>query len=166
MSVSRFVAVCVLVAAVAGLVSCGDDGGSGGEDTSSRESDVYAAIVVSVSADEPHEEEQTPIVYVSPFPNDKPIPLDVQVGVVDTVGDDAVVRFVDDEEQAIDKDAEGEPVIDDAVLVRLGTVPPEGTTVTVAAELYHNDNDIIPAEYEVTEGSDGWVAIQQSTASG
>ena len=163
-SFSRFVA-CLVIVTLAVLTSCGDDGGSG-EDTSSRDSDVYAAIVRTVAAGEPHEEEQKPIVYVTPFPNDKPIPLDVQVGVVDGVADDAVVRFVDEEDQAIDKDAEGAPVLDDAVLVRIGTVPPQGTTVTVAAELYHNDNDITPTEYQVTEGPDGWVATAKSTASG
>ena len=93
--------------------------------------------------DQPHEEDETPIVYVTPFPNEKPIPLDVQVGVVDAVADNATVRFVDEEDQAIDKGAEGEPVVDDGVLVRIGTVPEEGTTVTVPAELYHSDNDIV-----------------------
>ena len=113
------------------LASCGDDGGSG-DDTSSRDSDVYAAIVRSVAADQPHEDDETPIVYVTPFPNEKPIPLDVQVGVVDAVADNATVRFVDEEDQAIDKGAEGEPVVDDGVLVRIGTVPEEGTTVSGA----------------------------------
>jgi len=163
-SFSRFVASVGMTALVI-LASCGDDGGSG-DDTSSRESDVYAAIVRSVAADEPHEEDETPIVYVTPFPNEKPIPLDVQVGVVDAVAEDATVRFVDEEEQAIDKDAEGEPVVDDGVLVRIGTVPEEGTTVTVPAELYHTANDIVPTEYEVTEGTDAWTATQQSSASG
>ena len=78
----------------------------------------------------------------------------------------AAVRFVDEEDQAIDKDAEGEPVVDEGVLVRIGPVPEQGTTVTVPAELYHDDNDIVPTEYKVTEGSDGWTATQQSTASG
>lgn len=147
------------------ISACGDDGGSG-DDTSSRDSDVYAAIVRSVAADQPHEEDETPIVYVTPFPNEKPIPLDVQVGVVDSVADNATVRFVDEEDQAIDKGAEGEPVVDDGVLVRIGTVPEEGTTVTVPAELYHSDNDIVPTEYQVTEGTDSWTATEKSTASG
>ena len=127
---------------------------------------MYAAIVRSVAASEPVEAEQTPIVYVTPFPNDKAIPLDVQVGVVDAVADDAVVRFVDKEDQAINKDSENQSVIDDAVLVRLGPVPPQGTTVTVAAELYRDENDITPTEFKVTEGPDGWVATATSTASG
>jgi hypothetical protein len=159
-SFSRFV-VSVVVATLFVVTACGDDGGSG-DNTSSRDSDVYAAIVRSVAADQPHEEDETPVVYVTPFPNEKPIPLDVQVGVVDSVADEATVRFVDEEEQAVNKDAEGAPVVDDGVLVRIGTVPEEGTTVTVPAELYHNDNDIVPTEYEVTEGTDSWTATQQT----
>jgi ABC-type Fe3+-hydroxamate transport system substrate-binding protein len=159
--------VCIAVAALVFIAACGDDSGSSGEGTSSRESDVYAAIVVAVAADEPHDEETKPIVYVSPFPNEKAIPLDVQVSVVDSVADDAVVRFVDKEEQAINKSSDNQSVIDDGVLVRVGPVPEDGTTVTVPAELYHDENTIMPTEFKVTQGSDGsWVATQQSTASG
>jgi hypothetical protein len=164
-SLRRWVALLLVGAAVLTVSSCGDDGGSR-SDSSSRESDVYAAIVRAVAADEPQEEGQKPIVYVTPFPNDKAIPLDVQVSVVDSIADDVVVRFVDDEDQAINKDAEDQPVIDDAVLVRVGPVPVQGTTVTVPAELYIDANHITPTEYEVTEGADGWVATEQSTASG
>ena len=164
-SLRRWVALLVVGAAALAVSSCGDDGGSS-SDSSSRESEVYTAIVRAVAADEPQQEEQTPIVYVTPFPNDKAIPLDVQVSVVDSIADDAVVRFVDDEDQAINKDAQDQPVIDDGVLVRLGPVPAQGTTVTVPAELYVDENHITPTEYKVTEGADGWVATQQSTASG
>ena len=158
--------VCVAVAALVFMAACGDDSGSSGEGKSSRESNVYAAIVVAVAADEPHDEETKPVVYVSPFPNDKPIPLDVQVSVVDSVADNAVVRFVDKEEQAINKDSDNQSVIDEGVLVRIGPVPEQGTTVTVPAELYHDENTIMPTEFKVTEGPNGWVATQQSTASG
>src|SRR5215467_14588467 len=92
--------MCVGIAALVFMAACGDDSGSSGEGTSSRESDVYAAIVVAVAADQPQEQEAKPIVYVTAFPNDKPIPLDAQVSVVNSVADDIVVRFVDKEEQA------------------------------------------------------------------
>jgi hypothetical protein len=36
----------------------------------------------------------------------------------------------------------------------------------VPAELYHSDNDIVPTEYQVTEGTDSWTATEKSTASG
>ncbi len=136
------------------ISACGDD--DGGQDTSSREADVYAAILVDVASAEPHTE-STPIVYVAPLGNEKPIPLDVQVSVVDAVADTAVVRFVDEADQAINKDDDGAPVIDDAVLVRLGAVPPDGPTVSVPGELYHTQSDASPVEYKVTETSDGWV---------
>lgn len=154
----------VALACVALLVTsaCGDD--DGGQDTSARESDVYAAILVDVASTEPHTE-STPIVYVAPLGNEKPIPLDVQVSVVDSVADTAVVRFVDEADQAINKDDDGAPVIDDAVLVRLGAVPPEGgPTVSVPGELYHTEVDALPVEYKVTETPDGWVVNERVLA--
>jgi hypothetical protein len=96
---------------------------------------VYAAIVTSVAGAEAADE-STPIVYVAPLGNDKPIPLNVQVAVVDSVADAAVLRFVDKAEQAINQDDDTEPVIDDAVLVRLGEVPESGASVNVPGELY------------------------------
>ncbi len=123
---------------------------------------MYTAILVTVAAAEPHAEE-TPIVYVAPLGNEKPIPLDVQVSVVDAIADDAVVRFVDEADQAIDKDAEDAPVLDDAVLVRLGAVPPDGATVTVPGELYRTQSETSPVEYKVTETADGWVVMSATT---
>ncbi len=159
-SVRRVAVVAVLAAAVL-LAACGDDDG-GAQDTSSRESDVYAAILGTVAASEPHVDE-TPIIYVAPLGNDKPIPLDVQVSVVDAVADDAVVRFVDEADQAIDQEDDGEPVIDDAVLVRLGAVPPDGRTVNVPGEVYHTKSDTSVVEYKVTQTADGWVVTSPAT---
>ena len=142
------------------LASCGDD--SGGQNTSSRESDVYAAILTTVAAEEPPADE-TPILYVAPLGNEKAIPLDVQVSVVDAMAKLATVRFVDDADQAIDQEADGAPVIDDALLVRLGAVPPDGTTVRVPGELYRTETDTSPVEYEVSETANGWVVKSTAT---
>ena len=66
-------------------------------------------------------------------------------------------HFNEPADQAINKDDDGAPVIDDAVLVRLGAVPPEGPTVSVPGELYHTQSDTSPVEYKVMETPDGWV---------
>ena len=153
-TIRRLVAFLVVGAAALTVSSCGDD--SSGKDTSSRESDVYAAIVTSVAAAETADE-STPIVYVAPLGNEKPIPLNVQVAVVDSVADAAVLRFVDKADQAINQDDDTEPVIDDAVLVRLGAVPESGATVNVPGELYRTKADASPVVYVVNETPDGWV---------
>ena len=104
---------------------------------------MYAAIVTDVAGAEAADE-STPIVYVTPLGNEKPISLTVQVAVVDSVADDGSVRFVDKAEQAINQDEDAEPVIDDAVLVRLGEVPESGASVNVPGELYHTKADAEP----------------------
>ena len=84
---------------------------------------------------------------------------------VDAIADVAVVRFVDEAEQAIDQDGEGEPVLDDGLLVSLGSVPPDGSSVHVPGELYRTAADTSAVEYEVNETADGWVVIQARSAS-
>ena len=147
-------------AATLSVSACGDD--ASGQTTSSRESDVYAAILTTVAADEPPAD-ATPILYVAPLGNEKAIPLQVQVSVVDALAKDATVRFVDDADQAIDQEADGAPVIDDAVLVRLGAVPPDGASMRVPGELYRTASDTSPVVYEVSETADGWVVKSATT---
>jgi hypothetical protein len=159
----RGAGVALVSAALLATAACGDDDETSG--ASSRDSDVYTAILDNVAAEQPVEDEEMPILYVAPLGNEKPFPLDVQVSVVDATADLAVVRFVDEAEQAIDKDGDGEPVIDDGVLVSLGSVPPEGASVHVPGELYRTAADTSAVEFEVSETTDGWVVIQARSAS-
>jgi hypothetical protein len=155
--------VALVSAALLAAPACSDDDET--PDSSSRDSDVYTAILDNVAAEQPVEDEETPVVYVAPLGNEKPIPLDVQVSVVDATADIAVVRFVDEAEQAIDQDGDGEPVIDDGVLVSLGSVPPDGSSVNVPGELYRTAADTAVVEYEVSETANGWIVIQARLAS-
>ncbi len=104
--------------------------------------------------------------YVAPLGNEKPIPLNVQVAVVDSVADAAVLRFVDKAEQAINQDDDTEPVIDDAVLVRLGEVPESGASVNVPGELYRTKADAEPVVYVVNETANGWVVASTKAPAG
>ncbi len=162
-SIRRLVAFLAVGAAAITVSSCGDD--SGGKDTSSRESDVYAAIVGDVAAAETAGE-STPVVYVAPLGNEKPIPLSVQVAVVDSVADAAVVRFVDKADQAINQSDDSRPVLDDAVLVRLGEVPESGVTVNVPGELYRTKADASPVVFLVNETANGWVVASTKAPAG
>jgi hypothetical protein len=161
-SIRQGAVVALVGAALLATVACGDDDET--SDSSSRDSDVYSAILDTVAAAEPAEDEETPLLYVAPLGNEKPMPLDVQVSVVDATAEVAVVRFVDEVEQAIDQDGDGEPVIDDGVLVILGSVPPDGSSVHIPGELYRSAADTALVEYEVSETADGWVVIQARPA--
>jgi hypothetical protein len=159
-SIRRLVALVAVGAATLVASACGDD--SNGQNRSSRESDVYAAILIAVAADEPPAD-ATPILYVAPLANEKAIPLQVQVSVVNALASDATVRFVDDADQAIDQEADGAPVLNDALLVRLGAVPPDGASVRVPGELYRTETDTSPVVYDVSETANGWVVKTATT---
>ncbi len=150
----------LLLAALAGvalaLVACGDDKKRVDD---SRESDVVSAIVQSVARDVGRMDDETPVVFVAPLADNKPMDLSVQVAVVENVKKDATVRFVDDFDEAIDHDSEGEPVLEDGVLLRLGTVPETGNDVHVPAERYRSAADGSALEFSVSKVANAWVAV-------
>jgi hypothetical protein len=145
-----------LAAAALALVACGDDKK---RVDGSRESDVVSAIVQSVARDVGRMDDQTPVVFVAPFADTKPMDLGVQVAVVENVKHDATVRFVDDFDEAIDHDSDGEPVLNNGVLLRLGTVPVTGNDVRVPAERYRSASDGSALEFSVRKVADTWVAV-------
>jgi hypothetical protein len=148
--------VAALAAVALALVACGDDKK---RVDGSRESDVVSAIVQSVARDVGRVDDQTPVVFVAPFADNKPMDLGVQVAVVENVKKDATVRFVDDFDEAIDHDSDLEPVLDHGVLLRLGAVPETGNDVRVPAERYRSANDGSALEFSVRKVADTWVAV-------
>jgi hypothetical protein len=145
-----------LLAAAFALWSVVACGGDDRQETAPPEPAVYAAIIRAAAADRPSD--GTPVVFVGPLDEAESFPLDLQVSVVEALGDDATVRFVDKAEEAIDVDADDQPVLDDGVLLRLGPVPPSGSTVVVDAGRFLTGSEAWSLEFTVSERSDGWSA--------
>lgn len=82
--------------------------------------------------------DEQPNVIVAPV--DEPLALDNQVAIIEQVGDGYDVKFVDDAATAVDKDAEGRPTHDDALLIILGRIPAEPPYV-LRVETYRNADD-------------------------
>lgn len=113
---------------------------SGGPNEHERQASIYAAIIQALAPDTPPDpgaepEEFDRVVYAGSLRDDEDIPLEVQAAVVEALEDFATVRFIDVRSEAIDDTADGEPVIEDGVLVLLGSVP-SGPSPSVEAERY------------------------------
>jgi hypothetical protein len=96
------------------------------------------------------------VVYVAPLGDGRPFSLDLQVAVVRKVGDAATVRFVDEFSEAIDVEADRKPVLDDGVLLWLGSVTSGDGVVTVEAERFRSAADGGALTFRLDEVGDGW----------
>lgn len=109
-----------------------------------REIDVYEAILRWI-IDHTEEavsdaDDETRTVFVDNLGPEE-ISLDTQVELVVRLADEANLRFVDELEEAIDVDLEGQPVRDGAVLVGLGLMQEE-TPIEVRGEVYLDADDV------------------------
>jgi hypothetical protein len=128
-------------------------------DDDERTSAIYAAViraVVSEGATTTRDDSDVPV-FVVAADEQTPIPLEVQVAVSSKLEDFATLRFVDERSEAVDETEPGRPVLQHGVLVALGEVPSSGTTVTVEAERYENEDDHRSYEINVEEVDATWV---------
>lgn len=144
-------------AAVLAVSACGTP-----DSSDERTAGVYAAVIAAVAEEGPGEFRALEghaerVVYAGPLEDDVEIPLEVQVAVVEELRNEdyATVRFVDDREEAVAAGTEGEPVLEDGVLVLLGDVSENGEA-TVEAELYVHADDVAGFTVHADEASGDW----------
>jgi hypothetical protein len=155
--VAPFVAAAMAVTLAVG--SCG----SGGPSEHEREANVYAAVIRALALDEPADpgaetEELDWVVYAGSLDEERVISLEVQAAVVEMLEDFATIRFVDEKAEAIDDTADGEPVLDDGVLVLLGAVP-TGRSPSVDAERYVDLDDDEHFRIGLERTNDNWSIV-------
>jgi hypothetical protein len=102
-------------------------------------------------------DEAPPVVFAVPRSDAKPIALPVQAAIVDDLADEVAVRFVDDDNEAIDGTVDDRPV-KEGVLLRLGPVPPTGDPVEVTADRYLTMTDQELLTLLVRSSDDTWSA--------
>ncbi|HET6663984.1 MAG TPA: hypothetical protein VFG94_06985, partial [Acidimicrobiales bacterium] len=132
-----------------------------------REANVYAAVIRALAPDGPADrgaetEELERVVYAGSLDEENAIPLEVQAAVVEVLEDFATIRFVDEKAEAVDETEDGEPVLEDGVLVLLGAVP-AGRSPSVDAERYVDlDND---EQFQVSleRSNDDWSIVDMDT---
>lgn len=144
----------VLTALTVALAACG----SGDPQTNERDADVYAAVIEAVATDEPIDPDSgddPTVVYAATADEDDGISLDVQAAVVEQLEDVLTIRFVDERDEAVDDSERSEPVLEEGVLVVLGTVPP-GLSPSVEAERYLDRFHIEELRVDVERSGDDW----------
>jgi hypothetical protein len=157
----------LLVVALAVTLAAGSCG-SGAPSEHEREANVYAAVIRALAPDGPADlgaetEELERVVYAGSLDEENAIPLEVQAAVVEMLEDFATIRFVDEKAEAIDETEDGEPVLEDGVLVLLGAVP-AGRSPSVDAERYVDlDND---EQFQVSleRSNDEWSIVDEAVA--
>jgi hypothetical protein len=87
--------------------------------------------------------------------------LEVQAAVVEMLEDFATIRFVDKKTEAIDDTADGEPVLDDGVLVLLGAVP-AGRSPSIDAERYVDLDDDEHFRISLERSDNAWSIVDLS----
>jgi hypothetical protein len=145
----------LLIAVALAVASCDDDD----SEPRAHDAEAYAAVIQAIAPDPPGEpvEELDRVVFVGPIDEDVNISLGVQASVVEDLEQFATIRFVDDRKEAIGGDETG-PVMNDGVLVLLGTVPP-GRSPTIRAERYVDVDDVARFRVTVRGSDDVWNVV-------
>jgi hypothetical protein len=129
----------------------------------SREGHVIIATVRDVLTEQPPpaDPDDLPVVFVVGV-GEHEIGADVQAEVTRELDEDAVVRFADERDEAVEEDEAHVPVIDAGVLLVLGEVPGEGDTVEVAVEVYRSDQDWSRRVLTIASGPSQWTVTSSS----
>ena len=130
--------------------------GSGDPSEHEREANVYAAVIRALALDEPADpgaetEELDRVVYVGSLDEERAISLEVQAAAVEMLEDD-------EKAEAIDETEDGEPVLEDDVLVLLGAVP-TGRSPSVDAERYVDLDDHEHFQVSLERSNDEWSIV-------
>ena len=140
----------MLLAAAAFAAGCGD------EEPAARDVDPAAALtaIVEWQVDEQEPviddtgEVLLPVIYLVAGAGGT-IDVGAQAAVASAATDVATVRFADDMADAFDIGLEGEPVIDDGVLLLIGTMPEPARTVVVSLERFTDSTTSESLELEI-----------------
>lgn len=102
-----------------------------------------------------------PVVYVVPVSGES-LAIETQVGVIETLAEQADVRFLDDVTAAVDEESSDQPPLDEATLIGLGTFSAE-PPYTIRVELYRGRDRIDGRLLTIRREDEGWVVIDAET---
>jgi hypothetical protein len=146
---------------VTSLVAAGcGDGGEQADKPDSVEA-VADAYVAALDATLPptDDDEERPVVYVWQF-GEKPISLDDQVVVIDSLAELYDVRFVDEADAAVDPEVTLVPPRDHGLLVGVGPVTVDAPH-TMRVEIYWNEDDIEAVVLTLVRRDEAWTVTAE-----
>ena len=140
----------LLFAAVLSLLAAACGGGDDPPVPAPDASAYAAALMPFLPRADP---EDHPKVFVAPL--DGPLSLEEQVAVIETVGEGYDLSFVDDASAAVEADTDGRPVLDDGVLLIVGTIPAAPPYVT-RVETYRRESEQSASLVTLVWRTDHW----------
>ncbi len=152
---ARFGVLCVAALTVV-AAACGT---SPAKATDTGTAEAYTAVLKHLLPS-PIPDDDKPVVYVAPFPNQKAIALETQVDVIADLAELATVRFVDELSEAVDADSPDSPAKGSEVVL-LGPLVTTGEVTEVEAQRYASESDQVRYRFRVSStASGGWEAQQ------
>ena len=153
--------VVVSVLALVALTGCGDDT-DGGATPAQVDAQAYVAAV-SWFADRapPPEDDELLAVFLDGLVDD--LPIEVQVEVLDLLEDELDVRFIDDDEEAVEEELEGAPVRKEGLLLRLGPLVEREDGTEVDVERYEGEDEASRYRLVVESSGDEWRVVGEPT---
>lgn len=146
----------VVVAILCVVTACGGD-----EPAAEPPGAAAYAMVIARFLPPALGDDALPVVFVVPV-NGESLALDTQVTVIDTLAEQADVRFVDDVEAAVDEESSDQPPHDAGTLVGLGRFSAE-PPYTVRVELYRGVDRVEGRLLTVRNDDGSWVVIASET---
>lgn len=136
------------------LASCSPDGGP---DPDLRTARIYeAALRWALDTDPPPPPDGGDLIAVYVASSDgSSIATQAQLEVVNTMRDEATLRFTDAQDDALDEDVEGRPVKDEGVLVVVGLVA-DRSPLDLEIQVYRNEVDDRSYVLRMAGGGDSW----------
>jgi hypothetical protein len=157
----------LLLVATAGAVLFSCD--RNGDDAGSRRVDVLVAAIRDVVGDQSdvNAGEALPVVFVVKV-GEQGVAATVQADVAAELHDEVDVRFADERDEAIETEAVGQPVHDSGVLLVVGDIPEEGSTIDVPIEIYRSEDEASSIVFTLVGGASSWAvtATSQVTLAG
>lgn len=139
------------------IAACGSDG-SGAAPTVEPAGALTAVVGWAVDGLEPVVDDagdvEPPVVYIAAKSSDT-IGAGVQAAVVEATTDTATVRFADDRHEAVDDNADKQPVKDDGIMLVVGEFPTSTRVVTLEVELYRALDDAASYVVEISAAPAG-----------
>lgn len=106
-------------------------------------------------------DDDLPVVFVVSV-GEEQLSAGVQADVASALRDEIDVRFSDARDEAIDADAEMEPVRDDGVLIVLNGVPKLGNPALVTVEIYKTRHEHVKLVFSVVPVGEEWEITETS----
>lgn len=129
----------------------------------SRDGHILIATIRVVLDEQPPpaETDELPVVFVVGV-GEEDISADVQAEVLRELDDDAVVRFADERDEAVDEDEAHLPVRDAGVLLVVGELTDDGAAVELVVEVYRSDQDWSRRVLTIASGPSQWTVTSSS----